>query len=85
MIFISSVSGGAIARMSVGIILLILLVLLMFAVMILVYALRRQKKKRIKSKLESVWIPDAHDVDFALEFNNPHYNDEHYVGKEDML
>ena len=81
---ISSVSGGAIAGMSVGIILLILLVLLMFAFMILVYALRR-RKKRIESKIESDWIPAAHADDFAIEFNNPHYNNEHYMSKADML
>ena len=60
--------------MSVGIILLILLVLLMFAFMILVYALRK-RKKRIESKIE----------DSDLLFDNPHYNDEHFVGKEDMF
>ena len=84
MIFISLVSEGAVAGMSVGIILLILMVLLIFAVMILVYALRK-RKKRIESKIESDWTPGAHDDDFAIEFNNPHYNDEHYVGKEDMF
>ena len=80
----SSVSKGTIAGMSVGIILLILLVLLMFAFMILVYALRR-RKKRIESKVKSDWTPGAHDDDFAMEFNNPHYNDEHYMSKADML
>ena len=70
--------------MSVGIILLILLVLLMFAFMILVYALRK-RKKRIESKIESDWIPGVHGTDFEIEFNNPHYNDEHYMSKADML
>ena len=70
--------------MSVGIILLILLVLLIFVVIILVYALRRRKKK-IESKIESDWTPGAHDVDFAIEFNNPHYNDEHYMNKADVF
>ena len=69
--------------MSVGIILLILLVLLMFAFMILVYALRK-RKKRIESKIESDWIPGAHAEDFDVHFDNPHYNDEHFVDKEDM-
>ena len=80
----SSVSGGAIAGMSVGIILLIVLVLLIFVAIILVYALRK-RKKRIESNIESDWTPGANDVDFTIEFNNLHYNNEHYMSKVDML